>query len=161
MSPREIAKLVDTHAPALLLYARQFCAVAEDVVQEALLKLVSQRQPPRDLAAWLYRVVRNAALDTATAQRRRTRREQVVARSARWFSEPDVDGLDAEQAESAMKELPVEQRETIVAHLWGGLTFAQIAEVAGTSVSTAFRRYEAGIAGLRERLGVACPKNPT
>ena len=37
-------------------------------------------------------------------------------------------------------------------------TFEQIATVAGCSVSTAFRRYEAGIAVLRQLLGVSCPE---
>jgi len=160
MSPSEIAKLVNLYTPALLLYARQLCAAAEDVVQEAFVKLVSLREAPLDLAPWLFRAVRNAALDSAKAQRRRARREQIVARSSRWFVEPEIDGLDARQAESALQELPTDQRETIVARLWGGLTFEQIADVAGTSVSTAFRRFEAGIASLRERLGVACPNKP-
>lgn len=45
----------------------------------------------------------------------------------------------------------------IVARLWGGRTLDQIAAAAGYSVSTAFRRYEAGLAALRERLGAPCP----
>ena len=34
----------------------------------------------------------------------------------------------------------------------------QVAGVAGCSLTTAHRRFEAGIAALRERLGVTCPK---
>ncbi len=49
----------------------------------------------------------------------------------------------------------------IVAHLWGGLTFEQIAELAGCSPSTAHRRYVAGLANLRERLHVPCPNQRT
>lgn len=156
MSPRQIADLIDAHAPALLLYARQLCGSAEDVVQEAFLKLAALRESPTEVVSWLYRVVRNGALDASKSQRRRRQREQAVARSVRWFVEPEVDGLDAELAASAMKELPVDEREIIVAHLWGGLTFEQIAALAGTSASTAFRRYQAGIAKLRKRLGITC-----
>jgi RNA polymerase sigma-70 factor (ECF subfamily) len=68
-----------------------------------------------------------------------------------------VDGLDAETAVSALERLPPEQREVIVACHWGGLSFQQIAEVAGCSASTAFRRYTAGVDELRKLLGVPCP----
>ena len=160
MSPRLLANLIDAHAPALLLYARQLCAVPEDVVQESFLKLAALRDWPDDAVAWLYRVVRNAAFDAVKTQSRRAKRERVAARSVRWFVEPEIDGLDAEMAAAALGELPIEQREAIVAHLWGGLTFEQIAEVSGTAASTAFRRYRAGIASLREKLGVPCPNDP-
>ena len=159
MTPRHLADLIDRHGPALVLFARQWCGAPEDVVQEAFLKLVSLGRSPDDPAAWLYRVVRNAALDAAKADRRRQRRE-AVAHAGRWFVEPEIDGLDAGRAVAALDRLPPELRETIVARLWGGLTFDQIAEVGGSSASTAFRRYEAGLAALRDTLGVPCP-NPT
>src|SRR5262249_3432779 len=67
----EVARLIDAHAAPLVLYARQWCDAPEDVVQEAFLKLVRLGQPPQDAAAWLYRVVRNGALDAAKTARRR------------------------------------------------------------------------------------------
>jgi RNA polymerase sigma factor (sigma-70 family) len=161
MSPRQIANLIDAHAPALLLFARQFCGCPEDVVQEAFLKLVAQREWPREAAPWLYRVVRNAALDAIKSQRRRERREQAAAHAARWFVEPEIDGLDAEAASAALAGLPLEQREVIVAHLWGGLTFEQVGATIGGSASTAYRRYQAGLAALREKLGIPCTNNPS
>src|SRR5262245_47231391 len=157
MSPPDVARLIDAYAAPLVLYARQWCDEADDVVQEAFLKLVRQSRPPRDAVAWLYRVVRNAALDAAKTARRRQRRESVAARPVRWFVEPAVDGLDAEAAVATLQRLPDEQREVIVARLWGGLSFEQIAEAAGCSASTAFRRYSAGVEELRKLLGVPCP----
>jgi RNA polymerase sigma factor (sigma-70 family) len=159
MDPRQLGELIDRHGPALVLYARQWCAVPEDVVQDAFLKLVALRQAPDDPPAWLFRVVRNAALDAAKMDRRRQLREAAV-QPERWFVEPEIDGLDAEQAVAALEHLPAELRETIVARLWGGLTFEQIAELSGCSASSAFRRYEAGIAAIRESLGVPCPSDP-
>jgi DNA-directed RNA polymerase specialized sigma24 family protein len=79
MRPDDFVRLLDTHGPPLILYARQWCATPEDVVQEAFLKLVSLRQPPRSPVAWLYRVVRNAALDARKTARRLQRREAVAA----------------------------------------------------------------------------------
>ncbi len=157
MSPTDLTALIDAHAGALVLYARQWCGAPEDVVQDAFLKLVRQRRPPRDSVAWLYRVVRNGALDAAKMARRRHRRESAAARSVRWFVESEVDGLDAETAVAALERLAPEQREVIVARHWGGLSFEQIAEVVGCSASTAFRRYTAGIDDLRQELGVICP----
>jgi RNA polymerase sigma factor (sigma-70 family) len=160
MSPTDFANLVDTHAAALILFARQWCTAPEDVVQDAFLKLVAAREKPRDVVAWLYRVVRNGAIDAGKMARRRSHRESAVARrldAARWFVEPDVEGLDAETVVAALQRLAGEQRETIVAHLWGGLTFEQIASVSGCSASTAFRRFSAGIESLRKELGVPCP----
>jgi len=160
MTPRELASLVDTHAPPLILYARQWCPAPEDVVQDAFLKLVALRQPPREAVPWLYRVVRNGAIDAGKTARRRQQREASVARPVRWFVEAEVDGLDAAMAVAALQELPLDQREPIVAHLWGGLRFEEIGGLAGCSASTAFRRYSAGIDSLRRMLGVPCP-NPS
>jgi RNA polymerase sigma-70 factor (ECF subfamily) len=161
MTAQELASLIDAHGAALVLYARQWSAAPEDLVQSAFLKLVEQRRPPQEPLPWLFRVVRNAAIDAARGERRRQRRELAVARPARWFAEPEIDGLDAEVAVAAMQGLPLEQREAIVAHLWGGLSFEEIGEVAGCSASSAFRRYSAGLAALRQELGVTCPNNPT
>jgi RNA polymerase sigma-70 factor (ECF subfamily) len=157
MSPNILARLIDAHAAPLVLYARQWCDAPEDVVQDSFLKLVVQSRPPDDAVAWLYRVVRNGALDAAKLARRRRRRESAAARPARWFVEADVDGLDAETAVAALQRLPDDQREVIVARQWGGLSFEQIAAVAGCSASTAFRRYTAGVDALRLQLGVICP----
>jgi RNA polymerase sigma-70 factor (ECF subfamily) len=157
MPPHDFARLVDAHGPALMLYARQWCVAPEDVVQDAFLKLAALQTSPRDAVAWLYRVVRNAAIDAGKADRRRRRRESAAARPDRWFVEPAVEGLDADAAVAALRRLPAEEREVIVARLWGGLCFEQIAEAAGCSASTAFRRFGAGIDALRRELGVPCP----
>jgi RNA polymerase sigma-70 factor (ECF subfamily) len=156
MGPHEFASLVDAHGAALVLYARQWCDAPDDVVQDAFLKLVAQAEPPREVVPWLYRVVRNGALDVGKTARRRERRERVAARPERWFVEQAVEGLDADSAVDALQRLPLDQREAIVARLWGGLSFEEIAAVAGCSASTAFRRYSAGIDALRETLGAVC-----
>jgi RNA polymerase sigma factor (sigma-70 family) len=157
MTVRPLADLIDRYAAALALFARQWCATPDDVVQDAFCRYVVQVPAPDDPAAWLYRVVRNLAMDAGKADRRRRSREGRVAR-VEWFAESEVDGLDAEAAVAALVGLPPEPREVIVARLWGGLTLEQVAAAMGCSVSTAHRRYEAGIAALRERLGVACPR---
>jgi RNA polymerase sigma-70 factor (ECF subfamily) len=161
MTPGQVAKLVDTHAAALVLCARQWCSEPEDVVQEAFIKLVRQRPTPTDAVAWLYRVVRNGAIDAGKTARRRQRRESSVARPERWFVESEIDGLDAQAAVTALGSLADDEREVIVARHWGGLSFEQIGSVVGCSASTAFRRYTAGVDQLRKQLGVAICPNPS
>jgi RNA polymerase sigma-70 factor (ECF subfamily) len=159
MGPEQLGHLVDHHAAALVLYARQWCATAEDVVQEAFVKLAGQRAPPEQALAWLYRVVRNGALSAARAERRRRQHEARAAeRAPAWFLPTEGEGLDAEAAAAALQTLPAEQREVLVARLWGGLTFEQIAAVSGLSASAAHRHYHAGLDSLRERLRLPCPK---
>lgn len=154
-----LGRLMDGHAAALVLYARQWGSAPEDVVQDAFLKLATQKPPPVHAVAWLYRVVRNGAISAARRERRRQRHESAAAAQApAWFTAAPG-GLDAETATRALAGLPLEQREVIVAHLWGGLTFEQIAELTGGSSSTVHRWYVAGLMALRERLGVPCPKN--
>src|SRR5262249_33025680 len=138
MSPTHVARLIDAHAASLVLYARQWCAAPEDVVQEAFLKLVCQGRPPQDEVAWLYRVVRNGALDAPRGARRPQRRDPAAARAVGCFVDRGVDGLDAEPAVAALRRLPAEQGEFIAARHWGGLSFEQIAAVANCSASSAF-----------------------
>jgi RNA polymerase sigma factor (sigma-70 family) len=155
----ELTRLLDEHGRALVLYARQWCSTPEDVVQDALLLLVRQAVRPDNAVAWLYQVVRNAAISTLRSAERRTRREAAVAHRAEpWFQPPLSKRLDAEEATLALAALPIEQRETIVSRLWGGLSFEQIGELSGCSTSSAHRRYQEGLAALRERLGEQCPE---
>ncbi|HEV3415831.1 MAG TPA: RNA polymerase sigma factor [Pirellulales bacterium] len=152
MTPHDFARLLDSHGPSLVLYARQWCGNPEDVVQDAFLKLVALRKSPEQVVPWLYRVVRNGAIDASRTAQRRQRREANAAWPVRWFVEAEADGLTADAAVAALQQLSVEVREVIVARLWGDLSFEQIAEVAGCSPSTAVRRFSAGIEALRKEL---------
>jgi RNA polymerase sigma factor (sigma-70 family) len=157
IEPEILSRLLDEHSAALVLYAQQLCDAPEDVVQEAFLALVRQPQPPENLVGWLYRAVRNQAINASRSSKRRIKREEAAAKtSGSWFNATLDDRLDADEAARAMKQLPAEQRETIVARLWGGLSFDEIAQLTGSSTSTVHRWYQAGLNTLRERLGVTC-----
>jgi RNA polymerase sigma factor (sigma-70 family) len=162
VGPELLERLTTAHAAALVLYARQWCGTPEDVVQEAFLKLVVQKTPPDNPVPWLYRVVRNGALAANRAERRRRHHEtKAAARAPVWFVNADVAGLDAEATTAALRSLPAEQSEVLVARIWGGLTFEQIGEAVGCSAATAYRAYVAGLSTLREKMGVSCPDRPT
>ena len=158
MEPSLLGRLVDEHAAGLVLYARQWSTAPEDVVQDAFLKLAAAPKPPDQPVAWLYRVVRNAAVSTLRALYRRRKHEAALAeRSPPWFLPSNDTDLDARTATEALQALPDIEREAITLHLWGGLTFAEIAGVLECSNSTAHRWYLAGLARLRERLQNPCP----
>lgn len=155
-----LRRLLDEHTAPLVLYARQWCDTPEDIVQDVFLQLMRQSAAPANTMGWLYRAVRNKAINAARSQRRRTRHEAAAAwQGEPWLSCAEADRLDAAAAAQALAGLPLDEREVIVARLWGGLTLEQIAELTGTSVSTVYRRYQQGIAALRERLEGVCP-NP-
>jgi RNA polymerase sigma-70 factor (ECF subfamily) len=161
MSPETLGHLMDAHADALVLYARQWCQAPEDIVQEAFLKLSSLASPPASTLAWLYRVVRNGAISQGRQAKRRRHHEGAAAAQAAWFVRSQNSELDIQSTTVALEALPDLEREVIVAHLWGGLTFEEIAELMNSSKSSVHRTYVAGLSNLREKLGVACPKSST
>lgn len=161
IGPEPLGRLFDAHAAALALYARQWRdgPEADDLVQDAFLALARRASVPDQPAAWLHRVVRNAAVSGGRSSRRRRSREEEAgrARAGPWFSKVD-DQLDAREAASHLSSLDPDCREAIVARLWGGLTFEQIAELQGCGLTTAHRRYTTGLARLLERLERPCPQ---
>jgi RNA polymerase sigma factor (sigma-70 family) len=159
VGPELLTRLLDQHGASLVLYAQQWCDTPEDVVQEAFVRLMRQKAAPKNVVGWLYRVVRNGAISASRSRARRRRHEAAAAVCDEpWFDPAPSERLDADAATRALKRLPIDERETIVARLWGGLTFDEIARLTGSSTSTVHRRYQAGLAALRERLGAACPK---
>lgn len=157
MDPGILGRLLNEQAAALVLYARQWCAVPEDVVQEAFIQLVRQSRPPERVVPWLFRVVRNGAISSARKAKRQRRHENLAVRGQSWFEPSFDDRLDGAAATAALEQLPGNLREIITLHLWGGLTFAEIAEVTGTPSSTVHRRYQEGLELLRLTLKAPCP----
>jgi RNA polymerase sigma-70 factor (ECF subfamily) len=154
-----LARLVSGRAAGLALFARQWLDVqsAEDAVQEALVALLSERAPPDNPVAWMYRAVRNAAIDAARGNLRRQRREQAAALArGTWFESQTQALLDARIAEDSLRQLPAEYREVVVMRIWGELGFAEIAEVMQLSVSTVHGRYTSAIKQLRFVLEKSC-----
>jgi RNA polymerase sigma factor (sigma-70 family) len=156
IDPEILGRLFDEHAGALVLFVRQWCDAPDDIVQDAFVALARQRVVPDRVVPWLYRVVRNGAITVARRTRRRRRREERVASMEAVPHDPCFastdDQMDAQRASQLLADLDGESRETIVARLWGGLTFEEIAQLQGCSLSTTYRRYQIGLARLQERL---------
>jgi RNA polymerase sigma-70 factor (ECF subfamily) len=148
-------------APRLLLFARQWLpspADAEDVVQAAFIKFW-QHLPDARREHWplLYAAVRSTALDHLRSADRRSRREAQTDTlppdgSAPFFDQPAEVREEAELAEKALRELPVEQREVLVLRIWGELTFAEIAETLDESINTVAARHRYALEALRRKI---------
>src|SRR5258708_7944837 len=96
IEPAEMGRLYRQHAAALRLYARQWGGGAEDLVQDAFIRLAQQRLPPERVLAWLYRVVRNEALASFRSAARRRQRERKASPGEAWFSTA-ADRLDGDE----------------------------------------------------------------
>lgn len=156
--PELLARLLDEHAAALALYARQWSSSPEDIVQEALLQLMRESEAPANPVGWIYRVTRNLAISAARGHSRRARHERRAGTAQEsWFESDPASKIDGATVTEMLSALPLEQREAIVLRVWGGLGFEQIAEMTSVSTSTAHRRYEAGLQTLREKES-ACEK---
>lgn len=153
-----IVDLFDRYAAVLELYAHQLTAVAaEDCVQEAFIELARQTRAPHNPGAWLFRVVRNRALNAARAEHRREVHEQTAAR-IRSSKKNAADPQEQLMIMDLLQRLTPEQRETVVLRIWGQLSWDQIAQVTCRSRSSSHRAYEQALSELRKKLELnSCP----
>jgi RNA polymerase sigma-70 factor (ECF subfamily) len=149
-----IKELVRTRLPDFVLFARQWnSSTAEDIVQEAFLKLMRQKDFPENPVAWLFTVIRNASNNERRSQQRRKKREEAVQYAKPWFESPRLEETaETDRLIRELESLDFEFREIIVAKIWGKLSFEQIAELLGSSRTSVHRKYTEGLARLFEKL---------
>ena len=129
------------------LASTEKCSDAEDLTQEAFLRLYRHLQAGHgvdNVRAWIFRVARNLRIDAGRGSARHfahaTPAEWAAIQDARTDARPDPEAqlLDRERWEfltDAMRGLTEKQRESL--HLRAeGLTYREIAEVLGVSIST-------------------------
>ena len=149
----EIEMLYRQHGPALLLFATAMTGErsrAQDVVHQVFLNLIARRGLSRieSKKAYLFACVRNAILNEAKVQER----SRPLDPNASWFMAPQQDYSGERNLRRALEALPKKQREVIVLHIRGELTFLEIGEVIGGSANTAASRYRYALAKLREAM---------
>ena len=153
VSASEIARLIDQHWGALLIWVGTNDEAAEDIVQQAFVALAAEQNEPENAVGWLYRTSRNMAINEHKKRHRRERRHVKVARPEH---EPCrlYETLEANELAEHILTLPPESREIVVARIWGELSFEEIANVTNSSRATVWRRYHAALDILREKYGV-------
>lgn len=161
MESAQITGCFAAHAAALVLYARQWLppGSAEDVVQDAFVRLMLQPRAPASLKAWLFRTVRNTAINQWRSAQARVGRERETARNETYFEPAGEDRLDSEAATVALQNLPPAQREVVVLRIWADMTLQEISALTGVPVSTVFHHYQKGLSAIRGQMGVPCRMN--
>jgi RNA polymerase sigma-70 factor (ECF subfamily) len=157
------------HADALYHLARHLArdaAEAEDLVQETYaraFRALERFSPGTDLRAWLFRILRNAFLDTRRRESRSPLDPDADPEAAARRPSPDdgalrgdrelerLRGIVGTEIEAALRQLPEEARLVVLLDL-EGLAEAEIAEVMGCAVGTVKSRLSRGRAALRELL---------
>jgi len=126
---------------------------AEDAVQEAFCRLFRLSSAPRNLRAYVFRSVRNAAVDQL---RRNPMPDEEVSEfifdPAPGPRDTAADNEFRQQVTEALRSLSEDERETIVEHLYGDLTFREIAEIRDAPLGTITAWYRRGLDKLRARL---------
>lgn len=162
LEANEIARLFDEHSAALALFAAQRTSSPDDCVQEAFVALAALTSRPGNTVAWLYRVVRNKALNQNRTRQRRLHREKRVARSE--FEPDTLSKLESSEEQKllldALQELQPDQRELIVLRIWSGQTWNEIADLIGKSSSSAQRHYVVALESIKKRLESKCVTKP-
>jgi RNA polymerase sigma factor (sigma-70 family) len=126
LSADDVQQLYDQHGPALLAYACSFVsnvAVGEDAVHHVFLRLLERDTVVPDVpAAYLYRAVRNAALNAC----RNGRRDVPLETQSIWLEHRDGNREASLALQAALRDLPEEQREVVMMRIWSGMTFEEI-----------------------------------
>jgi RNA polymerase sigma-70 factor (ECF subfamily) len=152
LKPQDIRQLYEQHRRGLLAYACSFLSsftAAEDALHQVFERLLrGDVEISGEPAPYLYRAVRNTSLNLI-----RSRTREVELDDA-WLESPvGMEGVGVE-LQSALRELPEEQREVILLHIWGQMSFEATAAALGISPNTAASRYRYGLMKLREQFKV-------
>ena len=143
-------------------------ASADDALQEGLISAYRalDRVEPRNLRGWFVRIVQNAARDAGRRGRRHptiqiqtheevgggAERRGAAELPAGRASDPAgvVEGRElAAQLRAALREIPEERRTAILLFDVDGYTYAEIAEITGSSLGTVKSRISRGREELR------------
>jgi RNA polymerase sigma-70 factor, ECF subfamily len=159
---RAFDEIVTRHGPFALRVARRLipdAAVAEDVVQEAMIRAWSQARhfdPSRArFTTWLYRIVANLCID----HRRRVQPAQMPEEFDAVDPAVGADEmLETDETRTALaralRELPARQRAAMTLVYDEGMSGAEAARVLGLSAKAVERLLARARSYLRERLTV-------
>jgi RNA polymerase sigma-70 factor (ECF subfamily) len=150
----------------LIPYLRRFvqrrllnAAAAEDVVQNVLISIHRARgsyRAERRFTPWLHAIARNAIIDQARQQTRRSGRE--ISLEADGVAEPSVPPVEpsaqdlSPELEGALSALPDAQREAVELIHLHGYSVAEAAERAGATKSALKVRAHRGYRAMRAHI---------
>ena len=129
---------------------------AEDAVHEAFCRILGQDCEPANLKAYVFRSVRNAAISQL---RRKSRSDQSLPETI-FDPHPSPEETEEELEFGRcilqmLERLSPDERETVVHHLYGELTFQEIAKVRQRPLGTVTSWYRRGLEKLQRDLEVS------
>ncbi|HTX99452.1 MAG TPA: RNA polymerase sigma factor [Bacteroidota bacterium] len=138
---------------------------AEDILQDVFSRLVDASnlvEPIEQVTAWLFRVTRNRIVDWYRGRKATTSMdagspdrpavEELVADPYQDPATQLMSSMILDQVDSALEELPEEQRFVFVAHELEGRSFKEIEAETGVPLNTLLSRKRYAVLFLRERL---------
>jgi RNA polymerase sigma-70 factor (ECF subfamily) len=130
---------------------------ARDVVQDTFLKLCRQPHGSFDgnLARWLFTVCRNGAFDLQRKERRMTTAAELSEQRSTMEQSPEVTVIARDSADRVFRmldQLPDNQQEVVRLKFQNEMTYQEIAEVTGLSVTNVGFLLHTAIKRLRELL---------
>jgi RNA polymerase sigma factor (sigma-70 family) len=136
--------------------------VAEDLVQDAFLKLHKHWEQVENHRAWLFRCVRNLALNHIRDHRREVSEEAGRGAAAKTPGPDDAVGRmeAAGTLRMLVAELPEKDRELVVLKYEEDLKYREISERTGLSVGNVGYRLHHVLKGLAEALRRAGVEQP-
>jgi RNA polymerase sigma-70 factor (ECF subfamily) len=133
-------------------------ALAEDAVQDAFLgawRTAAAFNPTRGTAStWLMTMVHRRAVDLVRREDRRktSQLDDAPVASTEATDEQAAIREERRRVQTALAQLPAEQREALELAYYGGLTQSELAERLGVPLGTVKSRMFAGLAKLRDLL---------
>lgn len=153
------------HRAALIDYAAPIVGdrhQAEDVVQEAWLRIadssVHQRGPIAQPASYLYRVVRNLAIDLSRRMAPEVRgedAEMILALAPERAADPETRAIERNELDmvlAAIEELPERTRTAFHMHRFQNATYAAIGAALGISQARAHNLVAEAVAHCMRRV---------
>jgi RNA polymerase sigma factor (sigma-70 family) len=147
---RPFQEIVEAHGPVVLRVCRALLgpADADDAWSEtflAALRAYPELRRDSNVKGWLVTIAYREAIDVLRARNRAPLPTGERIDGAAREPDPLVD----DELRTALLALPAKQRESVIHHYLGGLPYAEVGELLGTSTDAARRSAADGIAALR------------
>lgn len=124
---------------------------AEDVVQDAFLKVASTTSAIANPKAYLFRIVANGCVDSLRHKSRLKPLEERTPATIPSHSEEMEAEEEFRRIERLLSHLSEAQTEVIRLHIHAGLKFTEIADMLEEPVTTIKSRFASGIEKLRQQ----------
>jgi RNA polymerase sigma-70 factor, ECF subfamily len=161
----EAARLYDSYGASLYRYALMILSsreAAEDVIQQVFIVLLDRGTGHiEDEERYLRRAVRNACYSALRQTRVRAvgsyPLDDALLEVVASTEQPVVSPEERLALDTAITQLPTDQREVLHLHAFEGLTFREIAAATGEPLNTIASRYRYALDKLRTTLTEAKP----